>query len=50
MCLPALGGRLKVEIDEFEKPARAYMLAITTSAKKSQKVKSATKTNNGIET
>ena len=49
MCLPALGGRIKVEIDEFEKPARAYMLAITT-AKKSQKVKSATKTNNGIET
>ena len=50
MCLPALGGRIKVEIDEFEKRARAYMLAITTSAKKSQKVKSATKTNNGIET
>ena len=50
MCLPAPGGRVKVEIDEFEKPARAYMLAITTSAKKSQSVKFATKTNNGIET
>ena len=45
MCLPALGGRIKVEIDEFEKPARAYMLAIPTSAKKSQKGKSATKTD-----
>ena len=50
MCLPALGGRIKVEIDEVEKPARAYMLAIATSAEKSQKVKSATKTNSGLET
>ena len=50
MCLPALGGRIKVEIDEFEKPAGTYMFAITTSAKKSQKVKSATKTNSHIET
>jgi hypothetical protein len=48
--MPALGGRIKFEIDEFEKTARAYMLAITTSATKSQKVKSASKTNNGIET
>ena len=50
VCMPALGGRIKVEIDEFEKPARAYMLAVTTAAKKSQKVKSATKTNNGGDT
>ena len=48
--MPALGDHIKVEIDEIEKPARAYMLAIPTSAKKSQKVKSATKTNNGIKT
>ena len=48
--MPALGGRIQVEIDGFEKPARAYVPAITTSANKSQKVKSATKTNNGIET
>ena len=33
MCLPALGSRLKLEIDEIEKPVRAYMLAIATSAK-----------------
>ena len=49
MCKPALGGRIKVEIDEFAKPARAYMLAITTSANTSQKAKSATQTNNDIQ-
>ena len=38
MCMPALGGRIKVEIDEFEKPARAYMLAIPTSANKNPKM------------
>ena len=43
-------GSLKIEIDEFEKLDRAYMLAITTSAEKSQKVQSATKTDNGIKT
>jgi len=41
---------MKFEIDEFEKSDRADMLAITTSAKKSQTVKCATKTNNGIKT
>ena len=50
MCLPAVGGRIKVEIYEFEKAARAYMLAITASTKQSLKVKSATKTNNDIDT
>ena len=39
MCLPALGDHTKIEIAEFEKPARAYMLAIPTSATKSQKYK-----------
>ena len=50
MCLPALGGRIKMETDEIEKPDRAYMLAIPTSAKQSQNVESATKINNGINT
>ena len=50
MFLPPLGGRIKIEIDEFEKPVRAYMFAITQSANKTQKVKFATKNNNGIET
>ena len=31
--MPALGNHIKVEIDEIEKPARAYMLAIPTSPK-----------------
>ena len=35
--MPALGDHIKVEIDEFEKTARAYMLAIPTSATKSPK-------------
>ena len=48
--MPALGGRMKIEMDEFEKSARAYVLAIPASAENSQKVKSATKTNNGIKT
>jgi hypothetical protein len=48
--LQALGGRINIEIDEFETPARAYMLAIPTSAKESRKVKYATKTKNGIKT
>ena len=50
MCLPALGGRIKVEIDEFEKPARAHMHAIPHISQKIKERKSATKTNNGIET
>ena len=44
MCMPALGGRIQVEMVGFEKPSRAYILAIPTSAKqKSQKVKYAAK-------
>ena len=26
MCMPALGGRIKVEFDEFDKASRVYML------------------------
>jgi len=48
--MPALGGRIKVEFDEFDKAARVYMLASPTSSKKSKNVKSATKNNNGIKT
>jgi len=50
--MPALGGRIKVEIDKFEKPARTYMLAIPTSAKKSNKynVKCTTTNNDEIKT
>ena len=48
--MPALGDHLKVEIDEVRQPARAYVLDIATSAKQSQKVRSATKTNNGFKT
>ena len=44
MCMPALGGRIKVENDEIEKPSRAYMLANPTSSNKSQNVKSTKKT------
>ena len=33
MHMPALGGRVKVEIDKFEKPSRVYMRAIPTSSK-----------------
>ena len=45
MCMPALGGRIKVENDEFDKASRAYMLANPTSSKKSKNVKLVTKTN-----
>ena len=51
--MPAPGGRIKIEIDEIEQPARAYMLAIPTSAKKSNKsknVKCTTKINDDIKT
>ena len=41
--MPTLGDQIKRETDELEKPARAYMLAIPTSTKKSPKVKSETK-------
>ena len=37
MCLPALGDHIQIGIDEFEKPARAYMLAIPTSTKSPKK-------------
>ena len=50
MCMPALGGRIKVEIDEFDKAARVYMVAGPTSSKKSKNVESPTKKDNGIET
>ena len=43
MCMPALGGRIKVENDEFDKASRAYMLANPTSSKKSKNVKSTKK-------
>ena len=43
MRMPALGGRIKVENDEFEKPSGAYMLAIPTSSKKSKNIKYALK-------
>ena len=26
VCMPALGGRIKVEFDEFDKASRVYML------------------------
>ena len=48
VCMPALGGRIKVENDEIEKAFRAYMLANPTSSKKSQNVKSTTKNNDGF--
>ena len=36
--MPALGGRIKVEFVWYQKPSRAYMLAIPTPApKKKQK-------------
>ena len=41
--MPVLGDHIQIEIDEIEKPARAYRLAIPTSTKKNQKVKYATK-------
>ena len=50
MYMPALGGRIKIRNDEFDKAARAYMFANPTSSKKSKKVKSATKDNDGIKT
>ena len=50
MCMPALGRRIKIEIDEFEKRSREYMLAIPTSCKKSKNGNAATEANNGIKT
>ena len=38
--MPALRDHIKVKIDEIEKRARAYMLAIPTSAKKRPKMSS----------
>ena len=48
--MSVLGGRIKVEIHEFEKPSRAHMPALPTSSKKSQNGKSATNNNDGIKT
>ena len=31
MCMRVFGGSIKVETDEFEKPARTYMLAVLSS-------------------
>ena len=42
--MPALGGHIKIEVDEFEKPSRVYKLANPTSSKKSPNVKSTSKT------
>ncbi len=50
MCLQAIGGHIKVEIDEFEKKSRAYMFAIPTTSKKSQNVNSVTTNSNGEKT
>ena len=49
--MPALGDHIKVEIDEIEKPARAYMLAMDQhQPKKSKNIKYATDNNNAIKT
>ena len=48
--MPALGGRIKVEFDEFDAAYRVCMLAVPTSSKKSKNMTSATKNNNGIKT
>ena len=48
--MPALGGLIKIEIDEFDRASRAYMLANPTSSKKSKNVKYTTKNNDGIKT
>ena len=50
VCMPALGGRIKVELDDFDKASRVYMLAIPTSSKKCKNIKSATENNNVINT
>ena len=44
VCMPALSDHMKIEIDESEKNAQAYMLAIPTSTNKSQKAKLSQKT------
>ena len=49
--MPALGGRIKIEIDGFLKPSWAHVLAIPASTNNnSQKVKSAIQDNNETET
>ena len=48
MCMPVLGGRVKVENDEIDTASRAYMLAKPTSSKKSPNFKSTTNNNGGI--
>jgi hypothetical protein len=48
--MPALGGRIQIENNEFDKAPRAYMLANPTSSKKSKDASSTAKTDNGINT
>ena len=49
--MPAFGGRMNIEIDEFEKPSRAYMPAIPNINQLiTKKKESATKKNNGVTT
>ena len=48
--MPALGGRTKVENDEFDQASRAYMLANPTSSNKSKNLNLQQKNSDGIET
>ena len=47
--MPALGGRITVEFDEFDK-SLSSIYAFPTSATKSPNVEFVTKNNNGINT
>ena len=42
MCMPRLGGRIKIEIGAFEKASRAYLRAAPTSSTTNKSVKSVT--------
>ena len=48
VCMPALGGHIKVGFDEFDRRKKTCLYTIPTSYKKSKNVKVVTKSNDGI--